>query len=271
MLPLSLLLLLTMAPFSGPDLSLQNQLRQEYVGSQRMLRHFSAADKLTFDDAGEPLNEEQNVSWTLGGAVAIENLRVQGKKLELQGRRRMVTFDHQNKQLVFKKWDKKVWIEVGTNDGPDQDHQLRKALAKVFVESADLPDLLPEYWRDYMRRFLGRQSGGCETEPVEGGATSGGSQPAALASDGVAPGNLIKKAAPYYLPAARKAGVPGDVELHAFITTNGTVRDICLVKALGAGLDDSGIDAVRQWQYKPYLLDGHPVEVDTTIKITFRK
>jgi TonB family protein len=271
MLALSFLLLLALAPVSSPDSSLQNQLRQEYVGSQRMLRHFYAADTLKFNIAGEPLNQERTIPWTLAGAVVIEKLTLERQKLQLQGHRRLVTFDHQHKQLTFTKLNEKVWIEVATTNGPDQDRQLHSAFAKVFADLDDLPSLLPDYWRDYMTRFLGRQRGGCETEPVEGGATSGGSQPAALAPDGVAPGNLIKKAAPYYLPAARKAGIQGEVQLHAFITTAGTVRNICIVKALGAGLDDSVIDAVRQWQYKPYLLDGHPVEVETTIATTFGK
>lgn len=149
MLPLSLLLLLTMAPVSGPDLSLQNQLRQEYVGSQRMLRHFYAADTLKFDNAGEPLNQERTIPWTLAGAVVIDKLTLERQKLELQGHRRLVTFDDQHKQITFTKLNEKVWIEVATSDGPDQARQLRGALAKVFEDMGDLPSMLPDYWRDY--------------------------------------------------------------------------------------------------------------------------
>jgi TonB family protein len=270
MLPLSLLLLLALAPVSAPDLSLENQLRQEYLGSQRLLHHFYAADTLKFNIAGEPLNQERTIPWTLAGAVVIEKVTLERQKLELQGHRRLVTFDHQHKQLTFTKLNEKIWIEVATSNGPDQARQLRSALAKVFADVDDLPSLLPEYWRDYMTRFLGKQSGGCEERQPH--ATAGvASQPVAITSRGVSPGHLIKKAEPYYLPIARKAGIEGDVQLRAVISKTGLVTDICIVKALGAGLDDSLIAAVRQWQYSPYLLNGEPVEIQTSIKTTFHQ
>lgn len=271
MAPLQLLLLLALGWIAAPDPSLENQLRQEYVGSQRMLRHFSAADKLKFDLSGEPLNREPSASWTIAGAVVIEKLTLNGQNLEMQGHRRLVTFDNEHRQLTYVKSNKTLSIEVITSDGPNQASQLHSALAKIFAEQNELPSLLPDYWRDYLARFSGNKSGGCESGAQTAGTPAVSSEPAALPPDEISEGQLIKKVEPHYLPAARKAGIEGEVQLGGLIGKTGSVTNICIVKALGAGLDDSGIDAVRQWRYKPYLQNGNPIEVETTISITFRK
>jgi len=63
--------------------------------------------------------------------------------------------------------------------------------------------------------------------------------------------------------------VEGDVVLAAVIGKDGTVRDLKAVSG-PAMLVSSAIQAVRQWRYKPYLLNGQPVEVETQIKLQFR-
>ena len=68
---------------------------------------------------------------------------------------------------------------------------------------------------------------------------------------------------------ARETRVEGDVVLAAVIGKDGTVRDLKAVSG-PAMLVSSAIQAVRQWRYKPYLLNGQPVEVETQIKLQFR-
>jgi protein TonB len=47
------------------------------------------------------------------------------------------------------------------------------------------------------------------------------------------------------------------------------VSQLCISHALGAGLDDSAADAIRQWKYRPYMLNGKPMEVETDISVKF--
>lgn len=85
----------------------------------------------------------------------------------------------------------------------------------------------------------------------------------------VAPGLLIKRVEPKYPKTARKAKIEGTVVVCAVIGKDGRVRNL----QVGSGpseLVPSVIQAVRQWVYKPYLLDGKPVEVDTTIHVSFK-
>ena len=87
-------------------------------------------------------------------------------------------------------------------------------------------------------------------------------------SAGVTKGLLIHRLEPTYPPLARAARVQGDVVLSAIIDTNGQIQNLQLVSGHPM-LVPAAITAVRQWRYKPYLLNGQPVEVETTITVIF--
>jgi TonB family protein len=82
-------------------------------------------------------------------------------------------------------------------------------------------------------------------------------------------GRLIHSIPPTYPPDAKAQHIEGDVVLHAIIGKDGTIKELTRVTG-DPLLISSAIDAVRQWQYRPYLLNGAPVEVDTTITFHFR-
>ncbi|MGA3224867.1 MAG: M56 family metallopeptidase [Acidobacteriaceae bacterium] len=81
--------------------------------------------------------------------------------------------------------------------------------------------------------------------------------------------NLLTKAVPTYPPDAKKAKIQGKVVLSVVIGKDGNVES---VRALSGPqeLQQSAIDAVRQWTYKPYLLNGDAVEVKTTINVIYQ-
>ena len=88
-------------------------------------------------------------------------------------------------------------------------------------------------------------------------------------SQGVSQGLLYKKVSPVYPPAAMRMRTEGTVQLVATISKTG---DITHVKALSGDtlLTKAAVDAVKQWKYKPYLLNGEPVEIQTQITINFK-
>ena len=87
-------------------------------------------------------------------------------------------------------------------------------------------------------------------------------------SSGVASGNLINKVQPVYPPIARTNRIAGQVVLHALISKSGNIENLQVVSGHPM-LTQSALEAVRQWKYKPYLLNGEPVEVETTIQVNF--
>ena len=84
----------------------------------------------------------------------------------------------------------------------------------------------------------------------------------------VAEANLIHDVAPQYPPEAGRARVEGTVVLMAVIGKDGSVQDVRVESGLPL-LAQAAIDAVKQWRYRPYLLNGEPVEVDSRITINF--
>ena len=87
-------------------------------------------------------------------------------------------------------------------------------------------------------------------------------------SQGVTKGLLIHKQEPVYPTLARSARVQGDVVLSAVIDVNGQIQNLQLMSGHPM-LVPAAIAAVKQWRYKPYLLNGQPVEVETTITVIF--
>jgi len=87
-------------------------------------------------------------------------------------------------------------------------------------------------------------------------------------SQGVSEGLLVHQVKPQYPPLARAARVQGAVVLQAVIGKDGSIQGLKLVSGHPM-LAPAAIEAVKQWKYKPYFLNGEPVEVDTQITVNF--
>jgi periplasmic protein TonB len=85
----------------------------------------------------------------------------------------------------------------------------------------------------------------------------------------VAIGLLFHKVIPEYPPIPRTMRIEGTVVLQATISKSGTIENLRVVSG-PAMLQQAALDAVKQWQYKPYLLNGEPVEVETTVNVEFK-
>ncbi len=79
---------------------------------------------------------------------------------------------------------------------------------------------------------------------------------------------LKHKVQPEYPEEAKEKRIAGTVRLHAIIARDGSIAQVELISGHPL-LAKSALDAVRQWQYRPTLLNGDPVEVDTTIDVIF--
>jgi len=88
-------------------------------------------------------------------------------------------------------------------------------------------------------------------------------------SQGVSQGLLIKKVQPKYPQTALAVHAQGVVEIEATINKEGNVTNVKVLKG-DAVLAHAAVEAVRQWRYKPYYLDGEPVEIQTQITVNFK-
>jgi protein TonB len=87
-------------------------------------------------------------------------------------------------------------------------------------------------------------------------------------SSGVSQGLLVRKVQPAYPPLARQARIQGVVILQAQISKEGNIENLQLISGHPM-LAPAAIDAVKQWKYRPYLLNGEPVEVETQVQVNF--
>jgi protein TonB len=87
-------------------------------------------------------------------------------------------------------------------------------------------------------------------------------------SQGVTQGMIIRRVQPSYPPLARQARIQGPVVLQAEIGKDGSIQNLHLISGHPM-LAPAAIEAIKQWKYKPYILNGEPVEVETTITFNF--
>ena len=88
-------------------------------------------------------------------------------------------------------------------------------------------------------------------------------------STGVTDGNNLTKTAPIFPESAKQRHVSGAVIMHAIIGTDGHIRALSLLSAPDPDLALSAIEAVKKWTYKPYMLQGVPVDVETSITVNY--
>ena len=116
----------------------------------------------------------------------------------------------------------------------------------------------------------GKDSAASPDNAAKTAAASGDSaHPVVTISPGVAQGLALSRPSPIYPQDAKEARISGKVVIQAVIGRDGWIHDMQVVSAPSASLAASALGAVSQWRYRPYLLNGEPVEVNTTINVIF--
>ena len=138
-----------------------------------------------------------------------------------------------------------------------------KTIARVQRDSSDKP-LTPVT----LNKVTIVQEGETVPQPHASGSDVADPPKRVNISAGVAAGMLISKTPPSYPIEAKTKGISGSVVLSAIIGTDGTVQELNVV--IGPReLQQAALDAVKLWRYRPYLLNGNPVEVQTTVNVIF--
>jgi len=88
-------------------------------------------------------------------------------------------------------------------------------------------------------------------------------------SQGVMEGLVLKRVQPRYPSQALQMHIQGPVQLQATISKTGDIENLKVVSG-DAVLGRSAVEAVRQWKYKPYYLNGDPVQIETQILVNFK-
>ena len=169
--------------------------------------------------------------------------------------------------------------DLDSASGPDGKFSFSDLAAGQYIlraEKTGFTDLLREFTvnaGDDVERGLVMQ---IQTrEEAKNGPTSSSRQaepftPGRLRVNGeFAEARLIRKVQPVYPAAAKAAHVQGTVRLKMIIRKDGTPAEITVASSPSSDLSESALEAVRQWRYKPILLNGEPVEVVTDVIVNY--
>ena len=126
---------------------------------------------------------------------------------------------------------------------------------------------------------LARADMGAATPGGQGSNPFGGGQPVTVVhqpaaapvrlTSHLAASTIIYKTVPQYPPIAKATHTEGTVVLEAMISKTGTIEGLHVISG-SPMLQQAAIDAVKTWRYRPYMLNGQPVEVETTVNVIFK-
>jgi protein TonB len=102
--------------------------------------------------------------------------------------------------------------------------------------------------------------------PGSGGGIGGGTF---RVGGGVSAPTILTRVEPQYSEEARKARYQGTVVLEAIVRRDGTVDIVRVVRSLGFGLDENAIRALKQWRFRPGMMNGQPVDISLNIEVNF--
>ena len=116
---------------------------------------------------------------------------------------------------------------------------------------------------------VGLANGGSLPDLAGGGAPPTPVLQTVGVSQGVSQGLVLKRVQPKYPASALEMRIEGSVDLLATIGKNGNISGLKILKG-DPQLAHAAAEAVKQWKYKPYLLNGEPVEIQTQITVDFK-
>jgi periplasmic protein TonB len=94
---------------------------------------------------------------------------------------------------------------------------------------------------------------------------------AAIATAPVTPPRVVKKTEPQFSEEARQTHEGGMVRLKVFIGADGGGQDVRIMQSAGYGLDEKAVHAIEQWEFRPAMKLGEPVEATTYIECNFAR
>ena len=272
------------------------QLNSRYANNVLMLRHFYQRDHLSFQPDGTLIGSGETGPWTVFGQIFVKSIELRAANLNIKGRRVNLIFDDKTKSFrdvlqyveeqskasppEHKKkkhghneqkrpdWDaltqfylnQIVEIDIALRSENPGVQEVSAALAAVFMKPEEpMADLLPDFWRDYFDGVEGRPPRSRErSEPVY-----------RITPGAVLPPRPIYSPEPEFSEYARLARYQGTATLALVVDSSGNAMDVQISTPIGLGLDDKGVEAVRNWKFEPARRGGKAVAVNTSVEIDF--
>lgn len=227
-------------------------LNQQYKKHVLALRYPFNHGVQKFDSSGRP-GTTPTGSWLVYGGIYIRDVKLSHDALLLEGPRiAFVGSPEMGGSTVV--LEKNVKVQIHLDRPLATMTEARDLLGRIFfLDPIDISHARPEYRRsDYSMEGA--------AAPLEF------SYPA---KNGLKPPKVMYSPEPDFSEEARHARYQGIVMMHIVIDTNGNVDDIRIDRALGKGLDENAVSAVKKWKFSPATREGQPVSVSMTVEVSF--
>ena len=242
--------------------SLERRLGKIYGNKIFIIRNFYTGNHLKFDRDGVLISGGRPGPWTLNGFFKLEELTLKKKKIILWGRRLFWSYDSEKKISNFFRSPDRIRIEINRGDEPQDISSFYIAFPRIFASDTEsLQDLVPSYWKWFVRREFGGQdkSNNMESPWPDYTPTISTVQPKALS-----------KIFPAYPSLAKIVKVEGKLLISVIVKTDGSVTVQHIINPLGIGLEESALKALSEWKFEPAAFNGTPVNSTAYIEFNFR-
>jgi TonB family protein len=259
---------------------IESVLKSEYQNKVVILRRFYSDAKLRFDSTGRPVGKVEQGYWTSDGMLRIADVLLDQKHVLHLGAIRIVN-EFDNKTGGFRKLATKrsVQIEVDLDPSWQETEPVQQLLGKILSsDMKDLLDTIPDYWQWCMVDGIYQDTTGTWRCGKPGMAETATGPKFTLpdgrvvyrAGNGTNPPKLVLSPDPSYTEIANAIRYQGVSTLWIVVDEAGNPTQIHILRPVGVGLDDKGVEAVRKWRFRPATLDGRPVAVQVDVEVNFR-
>jgi TonB family protein len=257
MLAITVISLINCHPAVAQDKKLERQLTLSLQNRVLSLRRFPKDNHLQFDLDGQLKTKADNGSWTIYSQFVVRKVDVNPRRVRFEGVRVVHHYDRNLMKLVASPSDLQVTVDVDAQKDATLD-DISATMRKVFMNPESLSQYVAAYWRPYL--------GGKKEEDK---TFCSANKPAERTDEKVLRASVISQVKPQYPADSKSLWMQGVVEVDAEINQNGDVGNIFIKTPAGGGLDESAVEAVSQWKYKPALSNGTPVCVLTTLTVNY--
>ncbi|HEV2575804.1 MAG TPA: energy transducer TonB [Acidobacteriaceae bacterium] len=253
---------------ANKDKAAENAFRDSVIKQQLVLRSFSGEDVVHAVWAGTALEVDQP-RWRTIGVLDVNSVQMKHHELILLCTRRVLMRDASGK-FALSDGERSVEIDVDLK-GADPVQVLPQLKQQLFYSSTDeavaavpkrLQGMLPA-------REPGsgpRRAGGVMCDCAEEGTDAcSGRNP----REGLRPPRATYTPDPEYSEEARNAGINGDVLVALVVDETGRATDLWVARPAGYGLDETSVNAVRQYEFQPATCHGQPIAMPLNVEVNF--
>jgi TonB family protein len=264
---------------ASDPMEIELRLKEKYLGRNVILKGFYRGDQLDYDVQGDFAGKVVAGTWTLDGIVTLTDFKMRGDRLEISADRTVLGFSYQHRHL-YALPDKPVEIVVHLGPSIPTWDALGQILSQMFIfDLSKLAQYAPAYWKPITddagwARYAKNPRKPPESLTLFGPLNAPDGEPVYFsdgeAHNGLDPPQPIDEPPPYYPELARHLKKQGSLLMAVLIDRQGLVRDALLLgDPLGDGLDQSSVNTVRRWKYRPAMLNAAPVSVIKPEPVTF--